>query len=125
MAALRRDFTLDDLAPEAAAAGIDRTILVQVLPDADETAEFLSLAGAADLVAGVVGWADLTSDHLTDTLTALRTGTGGELLVGIRHLVQGETDRQDALCRWCTPGGNLGRGANGELAARRTATTRS
>ena len=39
MAALRRDFTLDDLAPEAAAADIDRTILVQVLPDADETAE--------------------------------------------------------------------------------------
>ena len=92
MAAVRRDFTLDDLAPELAAAGIDRTILVQVLPDADETAEFLSLAGAADLVAGVVGWADLTSDRLTDTLAALRTGTGGELLVGVRHLVQGEAD---------------------------------
>ena len=92
MAAVRRDFTLADLAPEAAAAGIDRTILVQVLPDTDETAEFLSLAGAADLVAGVVGWADLTSDRLADTLAALRTGTGGELLVGIRHLVQGEAD---------------------------------
>ncbi|MEV0479737.1 amidohydrolase family protein [Streptomyces sp. NPDC050508] len=92
MAAVRRDFTLDDLAPEAEAAGIDRTILVQVLPDADETVEFLSLAGAADLIAGVVGWADLTSDRLTDTLAALRTGTGGELLVGVRHLVQGEAD---------------------------------
>jgi L-fuconolactonase len=87
MATVRRDFTLDDLAPEAAAAGIDRTILVQVLPDADKTAEFLSLAEAADLVAGVVGWADLTSDRLTDALAALRSGTGGELLIGVRHLV--------------------------------------
>ncbi|MGW3408761.1 hypothetical protein [Streptomyces sp. NPDC000888] len=39
-----------------------------------------------------------------------------------RHV---QDPRQDARCRWCTPGGNLGRGANGELAARRTATTRS
>jgi L-fuconolactonase len=92
MAPVRRDFTLDDLAPQAAAAGIDRTILVQVLPDTEETEEFLTLAATADLIAGVVGWADLTSDRLADTLTALRAGPGGELLVAVRHLVQGETD---------------------------------
>lgn len=33
--------------------------------------------------------------------------------------------RQNARCRWCTTTGNLGRGANGELAAQQTATTRS
>ncbi|MEV0174154.1 amidohydrolase family protein [Streptomyces sp. NPDC050803] len=92
MAPVRRDFTLADLAQETAAAGIDRTILVQVLPDADETAEFLALAAGADLVAGVVGWADLTSKGLSDTLAALRSAPGGELLVGIRHLVQSEPD---------------------------------
>ncbi|MBD0841323.1 amidohydrolase family protein [Streptomyces sp. TRM68416] len=92
MAAVRRDFTLNDLARETAAAGIDRTILVQVLPETDETAEFLALAAGTDLVAGVVGWADLTSHRVADTLAALRAAPGGELLLGIRHLVQGERD---------------------------------
>ena len=92
MASVRRDFTLDDLAPETTAAGIDRTILVQVLPDLDETADFLALAASSDLVAGVVGWVDLTAGDVADRLAALRAGPGGELLVGIRHLVQAEPD---------------------------------
>src|SRR5580765_3236421 len=92
MAAIRRDFTLADLAPLTAAAGIDRTILVQVLPSPAETAEFLALAGAPGPVAGVVGWADLTSDRIREALDALRSGPGGAHLVGIRHLVQGEPD---------------------------------
>ncbi|MFG2303901.1 amidohydrolase family protein [Actinacidiphila glaucinigra] len=92
MAPVRRDFTLEDLAPAALAAGIDRTILVQVLPDADETTEFLALASSAGTVAGVVGWADLTADGLPGTLDALRASPGGDLLVGIRHLVQAERD---------------------------------
>ena len=92
MAAVRRDFTVADLAPLTAAARIDRTILVQVLPSPDETAEFLTLAGEPGPVAGVVGWADLTSGHLPQALDALRSGPGGVHLVGIRHLVQGEPD---------------------------------
>ena len=60
MDAIRRDFALADLAPQAKAAGIGRTVLVQVLPSLAETAEFLALAGEQDLVAGVVGWTDLT-----------------------------------------------------------------
>ncbi|MDH6455876.1 MULTISPECIES: amidohydrolase family protein [unclassified Streptomyces] len=92
MEPVHRDFTLDDLAAETASTGIDRTILVQVLPDAEETAEFLTLAASSDLVAGVVGWADLTAEDVADSLDALRRGPGGELLVGIRHLVQAEAD---------------------------------
>ncbi|MBO3751229.1 amidohydrolase family protein [Streptosporangiaceae bacterium NEAU-GS5] len=92
LAAIRRDFTLDDFAPHATAAGVDRGVLVQVLPDADETAEFLAVAAASDLVAGVVGWADLVSDRLPHTLARLREGPGGEYLVGVRHLVQSEPD---------------------------------
>jgi len=92
MAAIHRDFTLADLAPLTAAAGIDRTILVQVLPSPAETAEFLTLAGAPGPVAGVVGWADLTSDRVREALDALRSGPGGAHLAGIRHLVQGEPD---------------------------------
>ena len=92
MATIRRDFTLADLAPLTAAAGIDKTILVQVLPSSAETAEFLALAGEPGPVAGVVGWADLTSGRLPQALDTLRSGPGGAYLVGIRHLVQGEQD---------------------------------
>ncbi|WP_431902483.1 amidohydrolase family protein [Nonomuraea sp. bgisy101] len=89
---IRRDFTPEDLAPETKGAGIDKTILVQVLPDVTETREFLATAAATELVAGVVGWADLTDPQLPETLASLCEGPGGELLVGIRHLVQGEPD---------------------------------
>ena len=92
MDGIRRDFTLADLAPQAKAAGIGRTVLVQVLPSLAETAEFLALAGEPDLVAGVVGWADLTCAAVPETLAALRSGPGGARLAGIRHLVQGEPD---------------------------------
>jgi L-fuconolactonase len=92
MTAIRRDFTLADLAPLTAAAGIDRTILVQVLPSVAETAEFLRLAGQPGLVAGVVGWADLASGGIRPALDALRSGPGGDRLLGVRHLVQAEPD---------------------------------
>jgi L-fuconolactonase len=98
LAPLRRDFSLDDLRPEASAAGVDATILVQTVAVADETPEFLALAAGADLIAGVVGWVDLTAPDVAVTLAGLRELPGGELLVGIRHQVQGEAD-PDWLCR--------------------------
>ncbi|GAB2909184.1 amidohydrolase family protein [Streptomyces mayteni] len=97
--AIRRSFGLADLAAPAAAAGVTRTVLVQVLPEVAETAEFLALAADDELVAGVVGWVDLTlGDAVAERLAALREGPGGELLVGVRHLVQGEPDAR-WLCR--------------------------
>jgi predicted TIM-barrel fold metal-dependent hydrolase len=92
LAPLRRDFTLADLAPEARAAGVAATVLVQTITVADETPEFLALAADSDLVAGVVGWTDLIAPDIADTLAELRAGPGGEYLVGIRHQVQGEPD---------------------------------
>ncbi|MFI1704980.1 amidohydrolase family protein [Streptomyces griseoruber] len=92
LALLRRDFLLADLEPEARAAGITATVLVQTIDVAEETSEFLALAQDSDLVAGVVGWTDLTSPDVTRALAALREGPGGEYLVGIRHQVQGEPD---------------------------------
>ncbi|MEV6443335.1 amidohydrolase family protein [Amycolatopsis sp. NPDC051716] len=98
-AAIRRDFTPDDL--RAAALGIDATVLVQVLPDFEESVEFLATAAAEPLIAGVVGWIDLTGSPSED-LGRLRSAPGGELLAGIRHLVQAEPDprwleREDVL----------------------------
>jgi L-fuconolactonase len=94
MAPIRRGFSLDDLAPLAREAGITRTVLVQTVPDPAETPEFLTLAAASELVAGVVGWVDLTGDDVPGALAALGPGP----LVGIRHGVQAEPD-PEWLCR--------------------------
>ena len=87
-----RDFPLEELEPEAEAVGVDKTILVQVAPSADETREFLAFAACNPLIGGVVGWMDLTAEDPAARLDALRTGPGGHTLRGIRHLVQDEPD---------------------------------
>ncbi|WP_416986480.1 amidohydrolase family protein [Streptomyces sp. T028] len=89
---IRRDFTIADLEPQARAAGVDRTVLVQTVTVAEETPEFLALAAAHELIAGVVGWTDLTRPDVTDELARLRDLPGGGYLKGIRHQVQGEPD---------------------------------
>ncbi|MBD9725357.1 amidohydrolase family protein [Streptomyces sp. ID-01-6.2a] len=97
LAPLRRDFTLHQLESAASVAGVTATVLVQTITVPEETPEFLALAAGSDVVAGVVGWTDLTSPAVADTLAALREGPGGGYLVGIRHQVQGEPD-----LRWLT-----------------------
>jgi L-fuconolactonase len=92
MTAIRRSFSVADLRPSAKAAGVDATVLVQTLAVAEETPEMLALAAADPLVAGVVGWTDLTSPAVADELARLAAGPGGDYLVGIRHLVQSEPD---------------------------------
>jgi L-fuconolactonase len=108
---LRRQFSLADYTAACAPAGITASVLVQVLASTAETEEFLALAadhahhpspspattpGAPDTltipVAGVVGWADLTRPGIADEIARLRARPGGDRLVGIRHLVQGEPD---------------------------------
>jgi L-fuconolactonase len=89
---LRRDFGVADLAPQARAAGVDRTVLVQTVTVPEETPEFLALAAESELIAGVVGWTDLTRPDAADELARLRELPGGRHLKGIRHQVQGEPD---------------------------------
>ncbi|MGW4750871.1 amidohydrolase family protein [Streptomyces chartreusis] len=89
---LRRNFGVDDLAPEARAAGVGRTVLVQTITVPEETPEFLALAAEHELIAGVVGWTDLTRPDIADELVRLRELPGGRYLKGIRHQVQGEAD---------------------------------
>jgi L-fuconolactonase len=85
---IRRSFDLDDLRAALAGTAVERVVLVQVVNDAGETADFLAAAGD-DLVAGVVGWADLTAPGFPDELSAL-TATGH--LVGLRHQALAEPD---------------------------------
>jgi L-fuconolactonase len=103
---LRRPFGLDDYAQAAGPEGVTASVLVQVLNDTAETGEFLALAAASagaraettgagaagPMVAGVVGWADLTRGDLGEEVARLRGLPGGGRLVGLRHLVQDEPD---------------------------------
>ena len=92
MTPIRRNFSVDDLRPAAKAAGVTATVMVQTITVAGETPEMLATAAADPLVAGVVGWIDITSAAVADELAMLRAGVGGEYLVGIRHQVQSERD---------------------------------
>jgi L-fuconolactonase len=93
LAPIRRPYGLDDLRDRTAAAGVDRTVLVQTVSEEAETEEFLAVAAASDgLIAGVVGWVDLTSPDVADALARLRALPGGEHLAGVRHQVQDEAD---------------------------------
>jgi L-fuconolactonase len=89
---LGRPFGLDDFTPIARARGVTASVLVQVLPSVAETGEFLAVAASGTLVAGVVGWADLTAPDVADRIARLRELPGGDRLAGLRHLVQDEPD---------------------------------
>jgi len=80
-----RDFTLADLAPHLAAAGIAGTILVQAAPTEAETLFLLDIAGSAEAVRGVVGW---TNFDATDAEARIEALAARQLLVGLRPMVQ-------------------------------------
>ena len=92
MAAIDRDFDEDDFDAVATAAGVTASVAVQTVNDDAETGHLLQRAERSSVVAGVVGWADLTSLDLADQLASWRDGPGGSRLVGLRHVVEGEPD---------------------------------
>ena len=94
VAAIRKPFGPEDLRPLLLANGVDRSVVVQTISSADETREFLATAATSGFIAGVVGWADLTDPSIATSVSELRSGSGGNLLVGIRHQVHDEPDPQ-------------------------------
>lgn len=91
--AIDRGFTLDDLRGPVGEADIDATIAVQTVHSADETRDLLALADRESVLAGVVGWTDLEAPNAAGRIAELQSGPGGGRLVGIRHIVQAEADR--------------------------------
>jgi L-fuconolactonase len=89
---LRRPFGVDDLEPLAAAAGVTATVVVQTVSDEEETREMIALAASSPLVAGVVGWVDLTDAGVEEAIERLRARPGGEALRATRHQVHDEPD---------------------------------
>jgi L-fuconolactonase len=106
LARLRRPFTLADLAPLAVAARVTGTVVIQTVSEPWETPDLLALAagldpyngdqltGAGGLLAGVVGWTDLTAPAVADAVAGLRALPGGSFLRGIRHpaLIEADPD---------------------------------
>src|SRR5260370_34516972 len=91
-APLRRDFLLGDYQSVADANGSAASVVVQAVTVPGETPELLALGAASDLIAGVVGWTDLTAPDIADRIAALKEQPGGGKLVGLRHQVQSEPD---------------------------------
>jgi L-fuconolactonase len=89
MAALKRDFLPDDLAPLLSAAGFDGSVVVQAEQSVAETEWLLTLAEKHPSIRGVVGWADLQSPAVEAQLGAL---AANPRLRGVRHVVQDEPD---------------------------------
>ncbi len=89
-AALRRDYLHPDLARELDDARIDAAIAVQARQSLAENDFLLAQAEAsAGRIRGVVGWVDLAADDADSVLARYAAQTR---FVGVRHVVQGETD---------------------------------
>jgi L-fucono-1,5-lactonase len=89
MAAIRRDFLPQHLAPLLRDAGFDGCIAVQADQSLNETRFLLELAHQHDFIRGVVGWVDLRAPDLGRTLEML---VQDPLFRGVRHLAQAEAD---------------------------------
>lgn len=71
LATLYRDFAPPDLQPLLRAHGIDATVLVQSMPDEDDTRFMLDLADRHPFVAAIVGWVDMKAADAPRRIAAL------------------------------------------------------
>jgi L-fuconolactonase len=89
LAPIARDFDVADLTAPCVSAGITQTIVIQAAPTTDESDYMLSLASDAPLIAGVVGWVDLSSADAVRQIQRLGENT---LFKGIRPMLQDIAD---------------------------------
>jgi L-fuconolactonase len=87
---LYRTFPPEELVPQLARAGVDRTVLVQAADNHADTDLMLGIAARFDYVAAIVGWVPL--DRPDDTRPALNRLRGHAAIKGIRHLIHVEAD---------------------------------
>lgn len=87
MAAIRRSFAPEDLAPELDGAGIDGSVAVQAAQSLDENRFLLELASASPRILAVVGWVDLRDPRVGHELDRWQRY---DKLRGIRRIVQAE-----------------------------------
>ncbi len=96
-----RDFTLDDLRPHLARAGITATVLVQAAPTEAETRFMLDTAReSGGLVKAVVGWTDMLAPDAPERIASLAADS---LLRGLRPMLQDIPDVDWMLDRRLDP----------------------
>jgi L-fuconolactonase len=94
MPELKRDFLPKHLENLLAGQSFDGSIAVQARQDLDETGWLLELADENDFIKGVVGWVDLCSPDLPAQLERF---AANRKFVGVRHVLQGESDDEFML----------------------------
>lgn len=90
---LNRTYTLSELTPSLAEAGVTHGLLVQAANHATDTQLMLDTMVRHPWIQGVVGWTPLTDPVQTSQLIADYVLTDvGQILCGIRHLIHIEPD---------------------------------
>lgn len=86
---LKRDFFPEQLKPNLDQYQVNGVIAVQARQSHDENRFLLNLARNNPYVKGIVGWVDLLADDVEESLQLFAQDPK---FVGIRHMVQSETD---------------------------------
>lgn len=86
---LKQDFLTDQLKTALIENNINKTIVVQARQSIEETEFLLSQANDTDFIAGVIGWVDLKSDQLEETLHHFMHS---KYFKGVRHVLHDEID---------------------------------
>ncbi len=94
MPVLKRDFLPEHLQSVHHHHEVDGTIAVQARQTHVENELLLNLAGENSLIKGVVGWVDLAKDSVEEDLNLFAQNPK---FVGVRHMVQSETDPEFLL----------------------------
>jgi len=84
---LCQDYLPPALEPILKRCGVEKTVLVQASNSLEETRWLLSLADRSPFIAGVVGWVDLTTEHVGRQLDEF---VRHAKFKGVRHLVESE-----------------------------------
>lgn len=87
MSQLQHDFLLAELVATTEAAGVVGTIVVQARQHEKENEFLLKLANKSSLIKGVIGWLDLCSPQLSESV---KQYIDEPKLKGFRHVLQGE-----------------------------------
>jgi L-fuconolactonase len=85
MGAIYKDLSSEDLRPQLKRLSIDKSVLIQAVPDAAETQYMLAIASRFDCIAGVVAWVDMQDAQAPYYLARL---SRNPYFKGIRPMIQ-------------------------------------